>query len=286
MYRNCWFALFLLIPSVSFAQQSDITFIVAGKTSNHRQHLDGNVETLNYHFFAEIFLQPNGVASPSSISTSLSREPVKFSDSGYALEMHGGRYKTEQELEANYPDGDFIFHYTSPSIGTVDQLVVMENTRSSGSGLPAAPKIFLSQAGQLVEPDQVDPSLDLQVTWSAFSEGRQDPLGIVDDLLFVIMANCDGERIAHSGRPFENTPFLTYADESFSIAQEIMQPQSAYQLSVEHAILDTFKEHGVPAFATFATTTFLDLKTGGTAQDGISCSEIRQNFDAGQTVLQ
>ena len=118
MYRNCWFALFVLIPSVSFAQQSDITFIVAGKTSNHRQHLDGNVETLNYHFFAEIFLQPNGVASPSSISTSLSREPVKFSDSGYALEMHGGRYKTEQELEANYPDGDFIFHYTSPSIGT------------------------------------------------------------------------------------------------------------------------------------------------------------------------
>jgi hypothetical protein len=40
-----------------------------------------------------------------------------------------------------------------------------------------------------------------------------------------------------------------------------MQPGSAYQMSVEHAILNTSLEHAVPAFATFATTTFLDLKT-------------------------
>ena len=274
-----------LVSQNTRAQQSDITFIVAGKTSNHRQDSVGQVETLNYHFFAEIFLQPNGIASPASISPPLSNQPVDFSDSGYALEMHGGRYKTEQELESNYPDGKYVFHYTSPSIGSVDQAVVMENTRTQGSGLPAAPKIFLSQDGQNVSPDQIDPNLDLEVTWSDFSEGRQDPLGIMDDLLFVIMANCEGERIAHSGRPFENTPFLTFADESYVISAAVMQPENAYQLSVEHAILDTSIEHDVPAFATFATTTFLDLKTTGSASDGSSCPDVLQNFDAGQTIL-
>mgnify|MGYP001388330564 CR=1 FL=1 len=285
MTKTLAFLISILSPTMTIAQQSDITFIVAGKTSNHHQQLDGSIETLNFHFFAEIFLQPNGIVSTASISTALSSQQVDFSDSGYALEMHGGRYKTEEELEANYPDGNYMFYYTAPSIGTVNQSVAMTNTRSSGSGLPAAPKIYLSQAGQAVLPDQIDPDLDLIVSWSDFSEGQRDPLGIVDDLLFVIMANCQGERIAHSGRPFENTPYLTHADDSYVIEADRLNAENAYQLSVEHAILETSIEHDVPAFATFATTTFLELKTTGSAIRNSACPTILENFDAGQTIL-
>jgi hypothetical protein len=285
MTKTFIFLISILSPAITTAQQSDITFIVAGKTSNHLQQLDGSIQTLNFHFFAEIFLQPDGIVSPARIRTAMRTRQVDFSDSDYALEMHGGRYKTEEELEENYPDGDYVFHYATPSIGSVSQTVVMNNTRSSGSGLPAAPKIYLSQAGQAVPPDQVDPDLDLYVSWSDFSEGRKDPLGIVDDLLFVIMANCHGERVAHSGRPFENIPFLTYADDSYVIAKGILNAENAYQLSVEHAILDTSMEHGVPAIGTFATTTFLELKTTGSAIGNDACPTILENFDSGQTIL-
>jgi hypothetical protein len=105
----------------------------------------------------------------------------------------------------------------------------------------------------------------------------------LDDLLFVIMADCEGVRRAHSGRPFENTPYLTYADSYFDIQAEKLLPENAYQLSVEHAVLDTSTEHGVVGFATFATTTFLDLVTTGTAAAGQACPELRKPFDAGQT---
>jgi len=54
---------------------------------------------------------------------------------------------------------------------------------------------------------------------------------------------------------------------------------------VEHAVLDTTMEHEVPAFATFATTTFLNIKTLGKAAEGQACLRIRQQFDAGQAVL-
>jgi|TARA_B100001059_G_scaffold191395_1_gene194529 hypothetical protein len=286
MLREALFVVAFALPPLAFPQQSDITFIVAGKTSNHRQQLDGSVKTLNYHFFAEIFRQHDGIVYPASIRTPFTASPIDFTDGGHALEMHGGRYPNEQKLEAKYPDGDYVFLFSAPSIGSVSQTVVMTNQRISGSGLPAAPLISLSQAGVSVAPDSINPALDLVVTWSEFYEGRRDPLGIMDDLLFVIMADCQGERIAHSGRPFENTPFLSFDDESFVIGAEILHPENAYQLSVEHAILNTSLEHGVPAFATFATTTFLDLMTIGSATDETACPNILEHFDAGQTALQ
>ncbi len=268
------------------AEQTDITFIVAGKTANHRQSLTGDTRVLNYHFFAEIFLQPGGTASPSSLQAPPSEHGVPFEDSGYALEMHGGRYASEAQLEANYPDGDYIFHYTAPSVGTVSQVVALGNPKQAGSGIPPAPRIYLSQNGEAVAADKIDPNLDLRVTWSEFSDGGADPLGIMDDLLFVILGDCQGVRRAHSGRPFEDTPYLTYADTSFVIEAERLKPNNAYQLSVEHAVLDTSKDYDVVAFGTFATTTFLDIQTTGTAVGAEDCPRILKQFDAGQAVPQ
>jgi hypothetical protein len=286
MKRALFFLAALLLPLTVGAAQTDITFIVAGKTSNHRQQPDGQVQVLNYHFFAEIFLQPNGSVNHSSLLTPLAEGvAAPFADSGYALEMHGGRYATETELEANYPDGDYIFQYQSPSTGSVRQVVTLGNPSSVGSGLPEAPRIFLYQGGKPAASQHIDPRQDLLVTWSEFQDGGPDPLEIMDDLLFVIMADCDGVRRAHSGRPYENTPYLTYADKSFVIRAEQLLPENIYQLSVEHAVLDTSREHDVVGFATFASTTFLDIHTGGTAKPGHACRAIRKKFDAGQAVL-
>ncbi|MFT7177273.1 MAG: hypothetical protein ACJAUG_003281 [Halioglobus sp.] len=210
---------------------------------------------------------------------------IRFEDSGYALEMHGGRYKSEQELEDAYPDGDYVFHYSSPSTGSVSQSVSMANSKSDESGLPPAPRIYLSQGGETVEPGQINPAQDLIVTWSEFTDGGSDPLGIMDDLLFVILADCDGVRRAHSGRPFENIPYLIYADKSFTISAEALLPENVYQLSVEHAVLDTGIAHGVIAFSTFATTTFVDIHTRGKADSDVACHKVRKTFDAGQAVL-
>jgi hypothetical protein len=276
----------LLLPLTSCAEQTDITFIVAGKTINHSQNGSGNIRTLNYHFFAEIFRQPEGNVTQSGLVTPLSGgKLVPFEDVGYALEMHGGRYKTESELEATYPDGAYEFRFTSPSTGRVKQIVKFNSREHKGSRLPAAPTIKLSQNGQSVAPSSIDPNHDLLVSWSTFSDGGADPLHIMDDLLFVIMGDCDGVRRAHSGRPFENTPYLTFDDSSFVIEAEKLLAENVYQLSVEHAVLDTSKEQGVTAFATFASTTFLEMHTTGKAAPGKACVQVRKAFDAGQQEL-
>jgi len=268
------------------AKQSDITFIVAGKTGNYRQSANGALSKLNFHFFAEIFLQKSGKVENSSIETpGNGGVMVPFADSGYALEMHGGRYKTKAELEAAYPNGNYVFSYSAPSIGSKLQTVVLGDPQSTVSLIPAAPIIKLSQQGEWVAANSINPDLDLLVSWTLFHAGGADPLGIMDDLLFVILADCQGVRRAHSGRPFEGTSYLTYADKFYLISADALIAENAYQLAVEHAILDTSIKYAVPAFATYATTTFLDIRTLGDAEPGQACHSIHKNSDAGQVVL-
>ena len=266
--------------------QTDITFVVAGKTGNFKQSTGGRVFALNYHFFAEIFVQDNGRIKQAALLTpdNLS-EAIAFSDSGYALEMHGGRYPDESELEHNYPDGNYIFRYDTPSTGLLEQPIALLNSVAGSSRLPDAPHIILLQNGNSISPHLIQADLPLTVTWSTFKQGNQDPLGIVNDLVFVIMGDCHGKRISHSGRPFENSPYLDYAATEFIIPAEQLLPENAYQLSVEHAIVDTTITEGVPGLATFATTTFLNIMTLGSESGETACPEILKNFDAGQTNL-
>ena len=266
--------------------QTDITFVVVGKTGNFSQSAGGTVSALNYHFFAEIFIQENGRIKQAALLTPDNPfEGIAFSDSGYALEMHGGRYPNEIELEHHYPDGNYIFRYDTPSTGLLEQPISLANSASDSSRLPDAPHIILSQNGRLISPHLIQADLPLTVTWSTFEQGNQDPLGIVNDLVFVIMGDCHGNRISHSGRPFENAPYLDYAATEFIIPAEHLLAENAYQLSVEHAIVDTTITKGVPGIATFATTTFLDIMTLGRASGEAACPEILKNFDAGQTDL-
>ena len=266
--------------------QTDITFVVAGKTGNFKQSTGGTVFALNYHFFAEIFVQDNGRIKQAALLTpdNLS-EAIAFSDSGYALEMHGGRYPDESELEHNYPDGNYIFRYDTPSTGLLEQPIALVNSVAGSSRLPNAPHIILLQNGNSISPHLIQADLPLTVTWSTFKQGNQDPLGIVNDLVFVIMGDCHGKRISHSGRPFENSPYLDYAATEFIIPAEQLLPENAYQLSVEHAIVDTTITEGVPGLATFATTTFLNIMTLGSESGETACPKILKNFDAGQTDL-
>jgi len=86
---------------------------------------------------------------------------------------------------------------------------------------------------------------------------------VLNDLIFVILTGEDGIRIAHSGRPFENKPFLDYSAEKFTIPAGSMESGHTYLLSVEHAILDDTRIYsGIPAMTTRAVTTKLAISAG------------------------
>jgi hypothetical protein len=143
-------------------------------------------------------------------------------------------------------------------------------------------RVTLRQHGLPVVSNSVDPDEDLEVTWSAFVTGEADPNGIVDDLLFVVVGNCRGEKIEHSGRPFEGTPYLTYTTSSYIVPAAKLAPGEPHQLFVEHARVDTSMEAGVVGLVTYAATSFLDFRATGEAE-GEPCPPAMPKIDQGQT---
>jgi hypothetical protein len=86
----------------------------------------------------------------------------------------------------------------------------------------------------------------------------------LDDLIFVAIDSCNVEDIVHSGRPFEKDDFLTYRASEYVVPAGILEPGQTYSMYVEHALLPhTQNDYGMPAFATFAASTYMDFSTSG-----------------------
>jgi hypothetical protein len=253
-----------------------VSFVVMGKTTNHRQSESGDLHLLNFHFFAEIFVRQGGKVSEGKLVFPGGAEQP-FSDGGSLLELHGGRFDRQEALDQKYPTGDYLLRFQTAG-GTVDG----RKLRMRASPLPAPARVTLLQDGKPVSPDSVDPAMDLTVAWSEFESARPDPNGILDDLVFVVVGNCRAERVVHSGRPFEGTPFLTYRARDFTIPPGRLAPGEPHQMFVEHAAVDTSDEDGIVGLVTYASTTFLDFRTLGSPA-GRPCPGIMPPFDGGQT---
>lgn len=246
-----------------FAQQSDVTFFVIGKHANYSQDQSGRREPVDYSFFSEIFLTEDGDAGDATL-TFPTGEVVAYEDmrkvsggsaDNILLVSGADRYTDFVDLQKRYPDGEYKVSFTTPG-GSIHSAALEFDQR----GLPGAPQIVLRQGGMPV-CDRVVPGADLIVNWGAFSQGKPDPNSILDDLVFVILTDAEGVRVAHSGRPFEGGSYLTYADTGFTIDGSILTEDQRYTLSVEHAILDdTTRIDGVPAFTTRAVTTKLEFE--------------------------
>lgn len=289
-----WVGALSLLPLLACAQQSDddvvsdvnssdTQFLVVGKTANYRQNAEtSNQEMINYHFFAEIFVKEGGAVNSGTLNHA-AIDIMNFHDHPSVLETHGGRYDNEADLDALYPDGDYHFTYTETG-GNVLEIPVNLSKKSDGkTRIPASPVITLMQGGGVVDAANIDPDMDLNISWTPFTEGGADENGFVDDLVFAVVGNCLGEKISHSGVPFGGGAHLTYADTDVTISADLLFPGEVFQVSVEHAVMDTNYVGNVPTIATYASTSFLDFHTSGDDQRGLQCPPQPMQMDKGQT---
>jgi hypothetical protein len=258
------------LPSVSateFIGQNDVTFFGAGKVARYQQKSDGSLENVGPLFFAEIFIAVGGEVTDASVQF-----PQPVGDVRELLYRHSesdeigdvmylsGIAGTIDELERVYPPGEYIFGFTTGS-GDVINHAVSFRSRSFAK----QPVIIFRQNEQTIAIDQVDPTVDLTITWPPFTEGRADTNGVLDDLIFVAIDSCAVEDIVHSGRPFEKDDYLTFRATEYVVSAGTLLPGQQYSMYVEHAVIpDTHDVAGIPAFATLAASTYMDFRTTGT----------------------
>lgn len=277
------FALVLtLVPATSQAQEKDLVFFVVVKSSNYAQARDGSLSLLNYHFFSEIFLKDGGRVTSATIKRKDAvGEPLKYVDRGDSFYVEGGHFDSLKEVDIAYPNGKYVFNIDTPS-GAIQDLALDLTGPGGSSEIPAPITITLHQDGKQIDPLRIDPSKDLVVRWGDYDVGNADPNGIIDDLIFFVVATCHGKRIVHSGLPFEG-PYLTYRATEYRVPAGTLRPGEPHSMFVEFPNqVDTVVVDGVPGFATYATASYLDTQTLGKAS-GPACPAKPPPMDTGQT---
>ncbi|MEM1433476.1 MAG: VOC family protein [Pseudomonadota bacterium] len=257
-------------------------YVVLGKSVNTRQRVSGEQAVLNTVFFAEIFETPEG-----DVTNGILRGPgdaaqgLRFPE-GEIHFLAGERSTTIADLTERFPDATYRFEFDTPD-GRVDGLPVTFSPGPTGDRNPGPIRLTLRQAGRPVEADAIDPDLDLEVEWTPFTKGAEDPLGIADDMIYVIFGNCLGEETVHSGHAISNEKALTFRSTRFTIPAAALHAGEPHQLEVEHSEMDTGRVNGIETIVTYAATTFLDLRTLGTASGERSCPAAPYAMDGGQT---
>jgi hypothetical protein len=273
--------LLFLLPEPVVCQAEDVQFVLLGKTRNHRQSVTGELTFLNTAFFGEIFLNPGGSVSKGRVTgQGGAADGFIFGEQEVPF-FASPRYPSIESLEADFPDGTYLFDFDTPH-GNVREMPVTFTKRGQESRNPAPITMTLHQKGHVADPTAIDPDDDLLVTWSDFEHGGADPNGIIDDLIFVIMGDCMGLKTVHSGAAF-GPSFLTYAAREFTIPKEQLRPGQPFQVEIEFSEMDTDRWNGLTSIITYAASTFLDIRTTGANEDEVDCPAQPLAMDGGQT---
>lgn len=262
---------------------TDISLIVIIKSSNYSQAASGKLELLNYHFFAEVFPKVGGqIENASIVRVGSGDEPSIFVPHNGPYYFEGGHFNSLEEVDTAFPNGNYVVNVKSPGGDIVDH--VMTLTGDSGkTEIPAPITISLIQENQKIEVDKIDPKKELTVTWSEYTGARRDPNNIVHDMIFVVVADCYGERIVHTGVPFVAQDYLTFNVSDHKIPAGTLRPGQPHSMYVEFPrAIDTAIVEGVPTFTSYETATYMDLHTLGEAS-GVACPDKLPPLDTGQT---
>ncbi|MBT3327100.1 MAG: hypothetical protein HN396_12745 [Gemmatimonadales bacterium] len=262
--------------------QRDISFVVIVKSSNYAQDSEGQLTLLNYHFFSEIFLQPGGeVVSAALVRATAPTKRMEYESRGDNYYFEGGHFNSVEEADQAYPNGSYVLSLETPTLSLSEFELALEGP-GGVTDIPDPIRISLWQDEEEVHPLSVDPETELVVRWSAYSNGVADPRGIVDDMIFLVLADCHGERILHTGLPFQGD-YTTFRTTEMRVEAGKLRTGHTYSGFVEFPhVVDSKIEQAVPGFTSYATATYLDLQTTG--QSTIeSCPDAPPPMDTGQT---
>jgi len=241
----------------------DILFLVLGKMSIYTQDIIGNHTLRDHHFVAEIMPKKTGEILSGTLTSADDPDFIlPFNPEGRQFLAHGARTLTPEELHIAHPDGTYLFNYKTPNGEMTTQPRTLKR-RDTTDIMPLPSTLSLTQNGKSIIPDLINPTQDLTIHWTPMNGNMRAKNSELDDLIFVLAFDCFGNNIAHSGRPYNGKPFLTYKDTEFTIPAHDLKEGVSYNLIVEQATADVMRHQGVPGIATYATLTFLDTQTSG-----------------------
>ncbi|MDG1709312.1 MAG: hypothetical protein P8H03_11155 [Emcibacteraceae bacterium] len=262
--------------------QDDVSFYVMVKSANYSQSADDSLTFLNNHMFSEIFFNEGKDIKGATLIRDEDPDTVMpFEKRDHDYYFEGGHFDSVAELDATYPNGNYTFN-----IELNDRIVNATMNIEGPNGrtdIPDPITITFHQDGAKVPSSEIDADKQLTIRWTDYSNGRNDPKGIVDDMIFVVMADCYGERITHTGLPFSGEEYTKWDATEVVVEADFLKTGHPYSIFVEFPhVVDSSNIMGVAGFTSFATATYMDLVTQG-PDTSANCPATKVPMDTGQT---
>jgi len=266
------------VTSAIAGESTDVTYFAVVKNHVYAQDSDSHITEKGYTFLAYIFLSQDSTISDAYLKfPGAAGRKEAFPDfrnlnsvekDTYLFIRSEKVYSDKQEYDTDYPDGTYTVEFvTSSGLHRSDIEV-------TGDVYPKAAVMTLYQSGREVVPERIDPNTGLRVVWGGFPQGRADPNGILDDVVFVIVKDCHGGKILHSGRPFQGFHLL-YTDKDYTVQAGTLLPGRRYELIVDNGLrVDSNTEAGVPGVGFYAQTNKMAVQTIGTPDPYQDCPAI------------
>ncbi|MGI9260943.1 MAG: hypothetical protein ACR2QR_02850, partial [Woeseiaceae bacterium] len=242
----------------------------------------GDLNLLNTVFFAEIFLTEDGEVTNGYLQGPGDAADGLHFPEGKIQFLAGSRQYSIEALTEHFPDTTYHFNFDTPD-GNVRGLPATFRRDKGEMRNPGPIEIFLAQNGAPANPAAIDPDHDLVVRWSEFTKGSADPRGTIDDMIYIIVGDCMGNEIEHSGHAISDPEALTYAAREFVIPAAKLHAGQPFQLEVEHSNMDTDVWNDIEIIVTYAATSFLDVQTTGADVQNRACPAAPYAMDGGQT---
>ncbi len=268
------------IPADRHDPARKINMLTVIKTNNYVQHHDGTMEYVNTHRYGEIFVLP--VENIKEASLSMGGDPrapkeqfITYLDYRSHF-FEGGYFKDFAAMEEAVGGEEYTFEIEYTDGEKTSNMVRFPE----GGKEPGPVKMSIHQDGQEIGYDDIDYTKDLIVRWENY-QGQNDPNGIVDDLVTIMVNRCgeNRKRVYVSGVPTLNATYLTHEANEAIIPAETLEAGNWYWIAGEFSNhVHTTVADGAPALSAWMNSVILDVATTGASEESV-CTESMQRFD-------
>lgn len=251
----------------------DMTWVEKYVTYTQDHH--GQLKATDYHFLAEVIYAKRSTIEnvKSYLYVEGSDTPLAGYDAKDPFAFTNGLYYTRKSksyddlasLEAAHPAANhYVWEIHGPG-GDIRLAPIRIGGPELRTQIPDTSPIYLSQSGQPVTDfDSIDPDMSLAIRWDPFTIGESLEGTNWDDLVFVLVSDCQGKVVYTSGAPEDESGFADFSATSTEMPAELLESGMDYVVFISQVnYVDANVSDNIEQLAANSFAVEMEVRTAG-----------------------
>lgn len=263
---------------------SDVTMTWVEKYVTYQQDNDGDLTLTDVHFLAEIIFEGDRDfdAIDAAVFQGDGEEPLatyggadkRAFTNGYFYTRKSKSFDDVDALEALHPSNSTYTWEVGGPAGSARLAPIRIGGPENELQIPAVSTIRLWQSDEYVDDlSSLAASEPITIEWDPFEIGGSLEGTVWNDLIFVLVSDCQGKVVYTAGAPGTDEDFADFNDTSAVVPANTLSPSNDYVVFISQVnYVDNNTSHGITQLAANSFAVEMAVRTAGTDTGG-ACSE-------------